>query len=144
MRSWWKPVWKYCPWYMGLQSPLYLFWKNGLFDRKWLTISSFPSSLLSVHKLRHDMVPRRLHITYWTIFNKFRLNLAREMNTTIWQRNFISINISSFPFLMGTRNSVVVEILCYKPEGRGIASRWGGFFQIYLISASNRNEYQES
>jgi hypothetical protein len=31
--------------------------------------------------------------------------------------------------------SVVVEALCYKPEGGGIASRWDGFFffQIYLI-----------
>jgi hypothetical protein len=28
----------------------------------------------------------------------------------------------------GARGSVVVEALCYKPEGRGIASRWGGFF----------------
>jgi hypothetical protein len=33
----------------------------------------------------------------------------------------------------GERGSVVVEALCYKPEGRGIASRWGGFFLIYLI-----------
>jgi hypothetical protein len=24
----------------------------------------------------------------------------------------------------------VVEALSYKPEGRGIASRWGGFFQL--------------
>jgi hypothetical protein len=34
---------------------------------------------------------------------------------------------------MGARGSVVVEALCYKPEGRGIASWWGGIFQIYLI-----------
>jgi hypothetical protein len=33
----------------------------------------------------------------------------------------------------GARGSVVVEALCYKPEGRGIASRLGGLFQIYLI-----------
>jgi hypothetical protein len=28
---------------------------------------------------------------------------------------------------------VVVEALSYKPEDRGIASQWGGFFLIYLI-----------
>jgi hypothetical protein len=33
----------------------------------------------------------------------------------------------------GVRGSVVVKGLCYKPEGRGIASWWGGFFLIYLI-----------
>jgi hypothetical protein len=48
----------------------------------------------------------------------------------------------------------LVEALCYKPDGRGIESRWGGFFQFTLSfkphygpgidSASNRNEYQES
>jgi hypothetical protein len=52
------------------------------------------------------------------------------------------------------RGSVVVKALIYKPEGRGIASRWGGFFLIHLIlpaalgpgvdSAYNRNAYQES
>jgi hypothetical protein len=55
---------------------------------------------------------------------------------------------------MGARGSAVVKALRYKPEGRGIASRWGGFRLIYLIlptalgpgvdSASNRNEYEES
>jgi hypothetical protein len=48
----------------------------------------------------------------------------------------------------------LVEALCYKPEGRGIESRWGRFFQLTysfqphygpgVDSASNRNEYQES
>jgi hypothetical protein len=33
----------------------------------------------------------------------------------------------------GAGGSVVVEALCYKPEGRGMVSRWGGFFLIYLI-----------
>jgi hypothetical protein len=46
-----------------------------------------------------------------------------------------------------------VEVLCYKPEGRGFECRWGGFFQVTysfqaqygpgVDSASNRNEYQE-
>jgi hypothetical protein len=54
----------------------------------------------------------------------------------------------------GAPGSVVVKALSYKPEGRGIASQWGGFFLTYLFlpaalgpgvdSASNRNEYQES
>jgi hypothetical protein len=34
---------------------------------------------------------------------------------------------------IAARGSVVVEALCYEPEGRGIASRWGEFFLIYLI-----------
>jgi hypothetical protein len=48
----------------------------------------------------------------------------------------------------------LVEALCYKPEGRGIGSRWGGFFQftsyfqphygLGVDSSSNKNEYQES
>jgi hypothetical protein len=33
----------------------------------------------------------------------------------------------------GARGRVVVKTLCYKPECRGIASRRGGFFLIYLI-----------
>jgi hypothetical protein len=53
------------------------------------------------------------------------------------------------------RDSVVVEELCYKPEGYSFETRCGEriFFSIYLIlaaalgpgvcSASNRNEYQK-
>jgi hypothetical protein len=55
---------------------------------------------------------------------------------------------------MGVRGSVVVKVLCYKPEGRGFETRGGDWFlSIYLIllaalgpgvySASNRNEYQK-
>jgi hypothetical protein len=29
----------------------------------------------------------------------------------------------------------VVEALCYKPEGRGIASRWGGFLSNWPNSS---------
>jgi hypothetical protein len=50
--------------------------------------------------------------------------------------------------------SVVVKILCYKPESRGFKPQWGEWISsIYLIflaalgpgghSASNRNEYQK-
>jgi hypothetical protein len=68
--------------------------------------------------------------------------------------------LSECPFLLyvkhqhRTRGSVVVEALCYKPKGRGIESRKGGFIQLTksfqphygpgVDSASNRNEYQES
>jgi hypothetical protein len=48
----------------------------------------------------------------------------------------------------------IVKSLCYKPEDRGLETRWGEYiFSIYLIppaalgpgvySASNRNEYQK-
>jgi hypothetical protein len=35
--------------------------------------------------------------------------------------------------MTGARGSVMVEALCYKLEGRGFASQWGGFFNIYLM-----------
>jgi hypothetical protein len=38
-----------------------------------------------------------------------------------------------FTIFEGARGSVAVKALCYKPKDRGIASRWGGFFLIYLI-----------
>jgi hypothetical protein len=55
---------------------------------------------------------------------------------------------------MGARGGAVVEALRYKPEGRGIDSRWchWNFSLTYSFrphyghgvdSASNRNEYQE-
>jgi hypothetical protein len=55
---------------------------------------------------------------------------------------------------MGARRSIVIKALCYKPESRGLETRWGGWFlSIYLIlpavlgpgvySVSNRNEYQK-
>jgi hypothetical protein len=54
----------------------------------------------------------------------------------------------------GARGNVVVEALCYKPEGRESETRWSEWtFWFYLIlfaslgpgvySATNRNEYQE-
>jgi hypothetical protein len=54
----------------------------------------------------------------------------------------------------GARGGAVFEALSYKPEGRGIDSRWyhwnfslTSFFQPQygpgVDSASNRNEYQE-
>jgi hypothetical protein len=54
----------------------------------------------------------------------------------------------------GTRGRVVVEGLSYKPEGRGLETRWGEWMSsIYVIlqaalgpevhSASNKNYYQK-
>jgi hypothetical protein len=56
--------------------------------------------------------------------------------------------------LTGARGSVVVEALCYKPEGRGLQTRYCELiFSICLIlsaavgpgvySASNRNGFQK-
>jgi hypothetical protein len=53
----------------------------------------------------------------------------------------------------GARGGAVVEALSYKPEGRGIDSRWcqnlsltqsfRSYYDPGVDSASNRNEYQE-
>jgi hypothetical protein len=62
--------------------------------------------------------------------------------------------LRSLQLPQGTRGSVVVKALCYKPEGHGFGTRWGDWFSsIYLFlpvalgpgvySASNRNEYQK-
>jgi hypothetical protein len=56
--------------------------------------------------------------------------------------------------IIGARGNVVVEALCYKPEGRWFETRRGKLmFSMYLIllaapgpevySASNRNEYRK-
>jgi hypothetical protein len=42
-------------------------------------------------------------------------------------------NWSQYLHFSGARSSVVTDALSSKPKGRGIASRWGGFFLIYLI-----------
>jgi hypothetical protein len=57
-------------------------------------------------------------------------------------------------YVVGACGSVVVEALCYKPEGRKFKTRWGEWiFSIYLIilaalgpgvySTLNRNEHQK-
>jgi hypothetical protein len=38
--------------------------------------------------------------------------------------------ISLSGFCIGARGSVVVEALCYKPEGHGFEIRWGELFQF--------------
>jgi hypothetical protein len=43
------------------------------------------------------------------------------------------INLTDGMDVGEARGSVVVEAVCYKSEGRGIASRRGGFLLIYLI-----------
>jgi hypothetical protein len=44
-----------------------------------------------------------------------------DINNKVWECGLHSSN-------WGARGSVMVEALCYKSEGRGIASRWDGFF----------------
>jgi hypothetical protein len=55
---------------------------------------------------------------------------------------------------LGTRGGALVEALRYKPEGRGIDSRWCHWNFLLILSvlthygpwvdsASNRNDYQE-
>jgi hypothetical protein len=68
----------------------------------------------------------------------------------VWEGGFIP----PIQLIMGARGGAVVEALRYKPEGRGIDSRWyhwnfslsESFRPHYghgVDSASNRNEYQE-
>jgi hypothetical protein len=69
----------------------------------------------------------------------------RYLVMTVTNQNFIRKEIKririmlaisqfiTFYLLVCSRGSVVVKALCCKPEGRGLASRWGGFFQIVLI-----------
>jgi hypothetical protein len=49
--------------------------------------------------------------------------------------------------MFGVHGSVVVEALCYKPEGHGFEARRGElFFSSWLrlsAAVSNRNEYQK-
>jgi hypothetical protein len=35
--------------------------------------------------------------------------------------------------LLGARGSAVVEVMCYKPEGRGIDSRWCQNFSMTIL-----------
>jgi hypothetical protein len=46
---------------------------------------------------------------------------------------YICINVA-----LRARDSVVVKALCYKPEGRGLDSRWGDFLNLPNPSARIR------
>jgi hypothetical protein len=59
-----------------------------------------------------------------------------------------------YNYIIGARGGAVVEALRYKPEGRGIHSRWCHWIFLLIESfrshygpgvelTSNRNEYQE-
>jgi len=60
---------------------------------------------------------------------------------------YSSLCIINATYLRGDRGSTVVEVLCYKSEGRWFDSKWYLEFFIDIIpgvdSASNSNEYQE-
>jgi hypothetical protein len=75
-----------------------------------------------------------------------------DISTPIFVKKHISPYRSTANLVLRS-SSVVVEALCYKPEGRGFQTRWDEcIFLIYLIlpaaldpgidSAYNRNEYQ--
>jgi hypothetical protein len=63
--------------------------------------------------------------------------------------NEFQLNLALLTLGTGTRGSVVVKALCYKPEGRGFDTRWGEFLNLPnpsgpgVYSAPNRNEYQK-
>jgi hypothetical protein len=64
------------------------------------------------------------------------LNIAGSASIKYWSKNWgvPQLHIySKTAYDSGARDSVVVDALCYKLEGRRIESRWGGFFLIYLI-----------
>jgi hypothetical protein len=78
--------------------------------------------------------------TSTNVYNAYSALLLRRMYSLV--QNLLCQRVC-----LGTRGSVVVKVLCYKPEGRGFDTR------IYLIlpaalgpevySASNRNKYQK-
>jgi hypothetical protein len=83
--------------------------------------------------------------------NNINIPLGDSVNNgnEIWRKINVDTGVR-----VGTRGSVVVKALYYKPEGRGFETRYGEWFlSIYLIlpvalgpgvySASNRNEYQK-
>jgi hypothetical protein len=55
-----------------------------------------------------------------------------QWNTIAYCFKPVFLNLFNY-IRYGAHGSVVVKALYYKPEGRRIASRWGGFFLIYLI-----------
>jgi hypothetical protein len=59
------------------------------------------------------------HIHFLTFLSKFR-NCSQSVHTRL---------------LSG---SVVVQALCYKPEGRGFDTRWGEFLNLANLSCSTR------
>jgi hypothetical protein len=61
--------------------------------------------------------------------------IIQKYKIVVNQKYDVSLQIS-IQKLYANEHFIIIyqhKALCYKPEGRGIASRWGGFFLIYLI-----------
>jgi hypothetical protein len=95
------------------------------------------SFLRRLAKLWHGASPRLACLQQWICHATILSTHGTLHNTTI---------------LPGTRGSVAIKALYYKPEGRGFDSRWGEFLNLLILpvalgpgvySASNRNEYQK-
>jgi hypothetical protein len=103
---------------------------------------------------------RRYNPDCLTLHSHYRENLIYNYyvisyNNMLYASSQFSFQ-TSFAAVGGACGSVLrCSILCYKPEGRGLDSRWGHWtFQLTysfqphygpgVDSASNRNEYQES
>jgi hypothetical protein len=53
-------------------------------------------------------------------FRPFNMPFIKQMTCKNQYKRINTITL----FYMGARGGAVVEALCYKPEGRGIDSRW--------------------
>jgi hypothetical protein len=86
--------------------------------------------------IKSDQNIKQKFVSCWALF--WWLTVYTHLTFTIWGQAVVQL----------------VKALCYRPEGCGTESRWGGFFQLIqsfqphygpgVDSASNRNEYQES
>jgi hypothetical protein len=83
---------------------------------------------------RYTSVTTYVFVLWWLIKHRGTIIYsALKAQWLLYLPPALTFTSSVLYILIGARDSVVVEALCYKPEGRGIASRWGGFFLIYLI-----------
>jgi hypothetical protein len=112
------------------------------------------------------MVPCRSTLSFWSEILVQRWSFqSNKANNRLWLHNmsifwryqcsYVSPQLLElFTVWCGARGSVVVEVLCCMPEGRGFETRLGEWIlSMYLIfpaalcpgaySASNRYEYQK-
>jgi hypothetical protein len=82
-------------------------------------------------------------VNFWIICNFLRKYVMKNhTDIVLVYRNylpfyfikfFLRINICTYVASRGHAVAMLVEALCYKLQGRGFKSRWGGFFSIDLI-----------
>jgi hypothetical protein len=117
----------------------------------WRHQPYFPLIILSKLTIENFASEQGTKLYRECIFKEFTIWLHRDVLYRFPMRLLFFFNLPNPS--RGSRGSVVVKTLCYKPEGRGFDTRWGGFLKIYLIfpaalstgvySASNRNEYRK-